>query len=148
MPKSKAFKITDDFQLQKEIAKRFKQFRESIDKTQSRLADELNVQQNIFADIEKGLILPGIDLLHYFNKNYHLNCNWLLSGEGAMTAAASIITSYISIDDPRRTRYEELIDLIQIPAIERIILGRLEELKLIAVDEIKEFKKKKGEVSG
>jgi len=141
-------KTKDDNQLKKEVGKRFKQFRESSGKTQDRLAEELNVKQIIFTNIEKGLIYPGIEYLVYFSKIYRLNCNWLLSGEGSMTAAVSTLDYPIPTGDPGNARYEELMHYMQMPAIEQIILGRLQELKLIAKDEIEEFKKKnKREVS-
>jgi len=141
-------KTNDDNQLKKEMGKRFKQFRESTGKTQQQLAKELKVHERIFANIETGVQFPGVEYLFYFSSTYRLNCNWLLSGEGECSMTGSVSTStlkcHIPSNDPRRVRYEELIHLMKVHAIEQIILGKLEMVKLIAKDEIKEFKKNEG----
>lgn len=158
MAKPKKVNDNDDLQFKKEIGNRFKQFRKTIAKTRDQLAEELNVRQTIFANIEKGLTSPGIPYLFYFSKIYHLNCNWLLSGNGSMfeqketmpdkTAAVSTIGCHIPLGDARYKRYQELLYYMQMPEVEQIILARLQELKHIAVDQVEELKKRKCENAG
>jgi len=59
----------------------------------------------------------------------------------AKTGAVSTLNCHIPTNDPRFKRYEELVDSMQVPVIEQLVLARLEELKFIARDEIKEFKR-------
>lgn len=135
--------------LKKEIGKRFKRFRAEIKKTQADLAEELGVYQSTITNIEVGKTFPGIKYLHYFQDKYRLNANWLLSNMGEMFVAdeensakpaASVLGCHVQEEDPRFNRYLELVDLMQVPVIEQIILAKLTELKVFAKEEIDEFR--------
>ena len=140
-------KIRDE-SLRKEIGLRFKEFRNTIKKSQYKLAEELKSSQSTITKIEIGKLFPGAPLQNYLHRNYHLNLNWLLTGEGEMNISPAkksihadlpILFWHISDDEPRFELYVELISLMRIPYIEEIILAKLAEIKVIAKDEIKSF---------
>ncbi len=136
--------------IKKEIGKRFKRFREAIDKTQTQLAMELNVYQSTITNIEVGKTFPSIKYLHYFYLTYGLNTNWLLSNRGDIfvepeertALSASLLQCHVPKNDPRYQKYAELLDLMQVPEIEQIILAKLVEMKVLAKEEINEFREK------
>jgi transcriptional regulator with XRE-family HTH domain len=134
--------------IKKEIGKRFKQFREAMGNTQAQLARELGVYQSTITNIEVGKTFPGLKYLHHFQKSYLLNVNWLLNGVGEMFGveqarppAVSLIPCHIPEKDPRFAKYAELIDLMQVPVVEQVVLAKLIEIKVIAREEIEKFLK-------
>jgi transcriptional regulator with XRE-family HTH domain len=138
--------------LKKEIGRRFKVFRKFIKKSQYELAKGLNVLQAAIANIEIGNIFPGIPGQNYLNIQYHLNLNWLLTGEGEMIISPekkskhfdlTQLFSCIDENDPRFEKYVELKSLLRIPVIEEIIFAKLAEIKVIAEEEFKSFFKEK-----
>ena len=134
--------------MKKEIGLRFKQFREFIKKSQGKLAKELQIRQVIISEIETGRTFPALNLQHYLNGQYHLNINWLIHGSGDMTEPPwkkakdldlQQLISGIDKNDPMYENYVELLSLLRIPFIKSIIFAKLEEIKMLAVKEIKSF---------
>jgi transcriptional regulator with XRE-family HTH domain len=134
--------------MKKEIGRRFAEFRQSIKKSQYKLANELKVCQSTITYIETGKIFPGITFQNFLYDQYNLNINWLLTGKEDMLISPeeksnhnyfSILLCHIDESDPRYAEYVELFNLMHIPAIEQIILGKLAELKVLAEEEIKSF---------
>jgi len=137
-----------DAALKKEIGRRFKEFREFIKKSRDRLADELQVSQSFIYYIETGKSFPGYPLQYYLYRRYHLSLNWLITGKGEMIifpekelkyAELTQLFSHIDETDPRFEGYMELKRLMKIPVIEQVIFAKLEEVKIIASEEIKSF---------
>ena len=136
--------------IKKEIGGRFKRFREAINKTQTQMAKELGVYQSTITNIEVGKTFPSLKYLYHFHHAYGLNTNWLLSNIGdtfvtmeeRTSAAASLLECHVHKNDPRHIQYKEMIDLMQVPEVEQIILAKVVEMKVLAKDEIKEFRKK------
>jgi transcriptional regulator with XRE-family HTH domain len=127
-----------EIETKEEIGSRFRQFRESIGKAQHELAAELKISQSTIANIERGKAFPNINYLHYFYNNYQLNINWLLIGRGEMFSKGRIMNE----------RYLELINLMQVPVIEQVILAKLIEIKALLKDEITAFYDKKSKEKG
>jgi transcriptional regulator with XRE-family HTH domain len=131
--------------LRKEIGKRFKEFRQSIKKTQYEFVVELRVCKSTVSNIETGKAFPGITIKNYLYRQYRLNINWLLTGKGEMIISpkeGSYFTqlfSHIDENDPRFEKYVELKSLLRIPVLEKVIFGKMEELKLIAKKDIDSF---------
>jgi DNA-binding XRE family transcriptional regulator len=136
--------------LKKEVGYRFKCFREAIGKTQTQLADELGVYQSTITNIEVGKTFPGIKYLYYFHRKYRLNVNWLLNDLGEtfvsleeqLAGAVSMLGCHVERSDPRFQQYVELINLMQIPVIEQVVLAKLVEMKVLAKDVVEEFRQK------
>ncbi len=130
-----------------EIGKRFRRFREAIKKAQHELAAELGIYQSTITNIERGKTFPNIRYLQYFYFEYNLNINWLLTSQGEMKMqhyqinpnASSIMECHISYDDPMYKKYEALVNYMQVPEVEQLILARLTEAKALFKEEIKEF---------
>jgi transcriptional regulator with XRE-family HTH domain len=134
--------------MKKEIGLRFKQFREFINKSQAKLAKELQVRQVIISEIETGRTFPGLNLQYYLNGQYHLNINWLIHGSGEMIEPPwkkskhldlHQLLSQIDKNDPRYEKVVELLNLLRIPVIKTIIFAKLEEIKVLAAKEIDSF---------
>jgi len=133
-----------DESLRKEIGRRFRVFRIFIKKDHKELAEELGVSKSTISFIETGKIFPIIPFQNYLNRKYHLNLNWLLSGSEEMIIKPekdSKTADSFKLDDSAAgvDTYEELFTLMRIPVIEQVIFRKLEELKIIAKDEIKSF---------
>ena len=111
------------------------------------LAAELKVHQSTITNIEHGTTFPKINYLQYFYEKYGLNINWLVTGEGEMYmrghpksgGAARIMYPHVQYGDPRFDQYDELTLLMQIPAIEQVMLAKLMEAKTLFKDEVKTF---------
>ncbi len=138
--------IIESEKIKKKIGERFRQFREAIYKTQTQLAQELNVYQSTITNIEVGKTFPNIKYLHHFHKTYLLNINWLLSGEGDIfedaekkKSSGSLLNCHLSKRDYMYDKYVELLRLMQIPVVEQVVLAKLVELKVLAKEEINEF---------
>lgn len=137
-----------DEAMRKEIGLRFKEFREAIKKSRHELVEELKVCNSAVVSIETGKCFPGIHIQNYLYHQYHLDLNWLLTGEGEMIisldkkskhAALAQLFSHIDENDPRHEKYMELNKLLRIPVIAQIIFAKLAEVKIIAEEEIKSF---------
>jgi len=123
----------DYLSIKKQIGQRFKKFRETIDITQVQLAAEFDVYQSTITNIEVGKTFPGIKYLHFLGENYGLNADWVVNNRGEMFAESpplpiALIEKYIT-----------LLTLMKVPVVEQLILARLEEVKVIAREEIKKF---------
>jgi transcriptional regulator with XRE-family HTH domain len=115
---------------------RFLLFRKAIRRSQSQLASELKTHQSEIASIEKNIIYPKINYLHFLNKKYGLNINWLLCNAGDMFVKdppPGIDTNYVvKLSPPPQGKNEKIIELMQlmkIPSVEKIIMAKLKEIK-------------------
>lgn len=132
--------------LKQDVGSRFKQFRVDKRKAQHELAKELKVHQSTITNIEHGTTFPKLNYLHYFYMKYGLNINWLVTGEGEMYLRAHpkagftdlLMYPHVEYGDPNYEFYTELIKLMQIPIVEGIILGKMNEVKLMFKDQIDE----------
>lgn len=133
-----------DNELKKEIGKRFRKFRDDISKAQHHLASELSIYQSTITNIERGKTFPNIRYLQHFHEKYKLNLNWLLSNEGEMLIlhyrtnpnASSVMDCHIRYEDPKYHQYAELMNYMQVPAVEQVILAKLTEVKALFKAEI------------
>lgn len=116
---------------------RFLLFRKAIKRNQLQMASELKTHLAEIAGIEKNTIYPKINYLHYLNKKYGLNINWLLCNTGDMFVKEpppDIDTNYaVKPSTPnhqgKNEKIIELMQLMKIPAVEKIIMAKLEEIK-------------------
>ncbi|UCH92753.1 MAG: helix-turn-helix transcriptional regulator [Candidatus Aminicenantes bacterium] len=141
----------ENIEHKKSIRRRFKEFRTAIGKTQTQLAIELNVYQSTITNIEGGKSFPAFPYIYYLYSHYHLSPTWLLTGEGEKFLrekdeveepwVKSRVPCHIEKDDSMYKHYVELLDLMRIPMIEKVIMGKLNELKILAKEEITHFKK-------
>jgi transcriptional regulator with XRE-family HTH domain len=122
-----------------DIGFRFLLFRKAIKRTQLQLASELGIGQSRLAAVEKGRIFPEINYLHYLKKKYGLNINWLLCKDREMFVSKHDRPSEVDTDyamkpqvrdgDPGYKEYLELIQLMQVPVIEKVVMESLQEVK-------------------
>jgi DNA-binding XRE family transcriptional regulator len=122
-----------DLSTKKQIGQRFKKFRDSLDKTQTELADELDVYQSTITNIEVGKTFPGLKYLKYLGEVYRLNADWIVNGRGDM------IGNYYPFPMDLVKKYSALLNLMQVPVVAQLMLARLEEVKVIAREEINRF---------
>jgi len=116
---------------------RFLLFRKAIKRDQQQLASELKTSRAEIADIEKNVLYPKINYLHFLNKKYGLNINWLLCNAGDMFVKdppPDIDPKYATESPASSTpgkneKIAELMRLMQVPSVEKIILAKLEEIK-------------------
>lgn len=132
----------------KDIGFRFLLFRKAIKRTRLQLASELGTGQSKIAAVEKGRQFPKINYLHYLKKKYGLNINWLLCKDREMFVSKDVRPSELDTDyamkpqvrdgDPGYKEYLELIQLMQVPVIEKAVMASLQEVK-------EQMRKKAGE---
>jgi len=133
MKKTKQTGERGGLSIKKQIGQRFKKFREKIDKTQVQLAGEFNVYQSTITNIELGKTFPNIKYLHQLGKTHLLNADWIVNDRGEMFDDSPPFPKSII------KKYSNLIKLMQVPVVEELILARLEEVKIIAREEINHF---------
>jgi transcriptional regulator with XRE-family HTH domain len=122
-----------------EIGMRFLMFRKAIKKTLPQLASELKTGCEDIAAIEKGTVYPKVNYLHYLHGKYGLNINWLVGNIGEMFVEGPppgldldynfVLASPSSSDDAVSEKYLELMQLMQIPVIEKAMMEKLNEIK-------------------
>ena len=148
--------------IKKNVGLRFCQFRRAINKTQQQLADELGIYQSTITNFEQGKTFPNINYLYYFTKKYGLDINWLITGAGGIFLRDYRLTGSASpsLEIPphyhgsEMKNHAELLNLMEIPAIEQIILAKFLELKTLLKNEIDSFylnksqENKKEEING
>ena len=126
----------------KDLGFRFMMFRKSIQKTQEELAKEIGISEREVIGIEHGTIYPKITILHFLHKEYKLNINWILSAEGNMFLTPSLPAK----DDPRYSKYAELLELMKVPVIENSINAALKQiLAILGLEQEEESKTEKEE---
>jgi len=124
-------------EIKKEIGQRFRVFRKAIGKNQIHLAQELKVSISAINFIESGTSFPKINYIHYLHGYYRLNIDWLLGGDVPMflpvvkegKEAASFLPCHITYHDPVYERYVELMELMQVPVVEQVILEEAARIK-------------------
>jgi DNA-binding XRE family transcriptional regulator len=122
-----------DLSIKKQMGLRFKKFRDSLDKTQTELAEQLEVYQSTITNIEVGKTFPGLKYLNFLGEFYGLNADWIVNGRGEM------IGNYFPFPLELVKKYSALLNLMQIPVVAQLMLARLEEVKVIAREEINRF---------
>jgi len=133
--------------LKKDIGNRFRRFRETIKKTQAQLAEELDIYQSTITNIECGKTFPRIWYLKYFNRKYNLNSNWVITGQENMILrkdqkfpeTITALECHIKEEDPTYEKYIDMLNYMEVPEVENVILARLTELKSLFREEIKSF---------
>jgi transcriptional regulator with XRE-family HTH domain len=127
----------NDFEAMGDYGIRFLLFRKAIKKTQEQLAEETETNLEILDGIEKGSIYPEINYLHFLNKKYGLNINWILCGDGEMfikNLSQDLNFNYVLIQPLKSSEsgddiYNEFITLMQVPAVQKVILASWEVFK-------------------
>ena len=76
----------DEYAKQKKaMGKRFKQFRELVEKSKIQMEQEANhplIKAKKINQFEYGAIIPDIIFIQYFTEEYGLNLTWLVTGSG------------------------------------------------------------------
>jgi transcriptional regulator with XRE-family HTH domain len=126
--------------LLKNVGVRFLLFRKAIKRTVQQLASELKTSGEEIKAIEKGMAYPKVNYLHYLHEKYGLSINWLVTNIGDMFIDdappdlhldSNYVFSASSGDgnEALKKKYLELVELMQIPEIEKALLAKLEEIK-------------------
>ncbi len=123
----------NDYSGMGDVGIRFLLFRKAIKKTRSQLSRELSVDFSTVKHIEESRTFPRIKYLHYLNREYGLDINWMLCGRGDMfTGKPPQIFDLNYVPGSCKLTLEEreeFMRLMQIPVIEQTILEWLEEYK-------------------
>jgi len=90
------------------VGRRLKRFRKSKNLTQKSVASSIGTSSGHISDLESGKKLPGSETLYSLMRNFGLNINWLLSGEGEMFLAEGAKASFD--EDRTRQAVREMID--------------------------------------
>jgi len=123
-----------------ELGIRFLVFRKAIKKTRPQLAEDLKISLSEICAIEKGTVYPKINYLHFLNRKYGLNINWMVGNEGEMfiedhPMKAAADPDYIMAppvkDSESMNKIAEFLHLMQVPVIEEAIMTKLKEIKQV-----------------
>lgn len=122
----------------KELGFRFRMFRKALRKSRVELASELGSSTSSIIMIEKGTISPKITDLHYLYNKYGLNINWLLSKTGHMFVEKPEDNQDGKMGE-LYNKYAELLDLMQVPAVEQAINAALTQIRALLELETDDF---------
>ena len=111
------------------MGKRFEAFRRLIGLTREKLAAELDVPVKTIEEIEKGEAPPDLCMLDYLNKNYGLDINWMIHGEGVV------------IFNRLPGACQGLNTMMKLPGVEKIIFAKMEQVKVIFKDRIEAWRR-------
>lgn len=116
---------------------RIKKIRKLNDLTQAQFAERLNISQNYVAQIETNLKTPGERLLSDICREFHINAEWLKTGEGEMDAPRendfAKVCYEIGATDTRLQK--AIIELWKMPQQDRELLWNYLEKLVNAVTE-------------
>lgn len=128
----------------RDVGKRFRQFRQSIDLTQLELAKILGLTQTTITGIEKGKSFPSLTALSYLAEHYALSISWLITGQGDMTGENSHSLDQLIAQSEYN---DEIIDLVrhvvEVPVVRDFILEQFVVFKLRNKSKIKKFQDNK-----
>lgn len=130
----------------KDAGARFLLFQKAIRKDDAQLAADLNVFEHTIRQFSAGKIAPGILHLHLLHEKYGLSIHWLLTGDGHMFTRQTTQNRENDEEDSqqdsiqnREKQLDELVDLMQVPAVGQAIDAALTEI--LALLELKKIKK-------
>lgn len=107
------------------LGQRISMVREILDLTPAQLAKLMQTSSQTVARVEQGRKQLPIDWLYKLTHFLGIDANWLLDGIGPNA-------------ENKKTAYDELLKLIQVPEVAITIDGQLQISKLIFKDQIKE----------
>jgi transcriptional regulator with XRE-family HTH domain len=133
------------------MGKRIRQLRKTLGFTQDAFAAILKVSKPAYVRYEYGKRFPPLKVIQFLYKKYRVDNNWLVTGEGEMFLKEEEedddedVSPFVKIFKGGKIppKYDELVELMQIPAIEQVIMAKLIEIKFLFKDEIETFKAKK-----
>jgi len=129
------------------LGDRFRMFREMIGKSREEMAREMKESVEMVKEIEKGKRSPTIISLYYFIKTYKLDINWLLNGTSEPEKEEipiaglppRLIKKYCKNREfPVKEKYDELLELLQVPKVNEYVFSKLTECKHIFKNEIED----------
>lgn len=128
---------------------RIRQLRKALGFTQDTFAGILKVSKPAYVRYEYGERFPPLHVIRFLYKKYRVDSNWVVTGEGEMFVKEveeedEEVSPFVKIFKGGKIppKYDELAELMQIPAIEEVILAKLIETKFLFKDEIEAFKTK------
>lgn len=119
--------IYDTDSLEK-IGRRFTEFRMAIGRGQAELAEELGITPALLSAIERGETEPPLAGLYYLNQKYHLNFNWLITGEENLFLDRGDQQGDEAEVREKERQYRELLALMDIPVVKNAIDAALTEI--------------------
>lgn len=129
------------------VGKRFEAFRRVLGLTREQLAANLDVSIKTIEEIENGETLPDFNILNYLHKEYGLDINWMLFGDGVvissrlMEARKELKTKKPKKISVKSRETNELWELLKVPEIGNIIFGKMEEAKMIFRDQVEALRR-------
>lgn len=126
---------------------RLREIRKSLGLTQDAFCEKLGVSKSTYVRYELGEMMPKLQFLSILTRKFHVNSNWLLTGIGDMFLRTG--PEDISLINPkvaRDKRYSELLNLLNIPVVEDIMMAKLIEVKALLSPVIKEYLSQEGQL--
>jgi len=129
------------------LGDRFRMFREKIGKSREEMAREMNRSVDLVKKIEIGKSMPPILCLYDLLQTYKLDINWLLNGTSETEKEEipiaglppRLIKKYCKKRGiPVKEKYDELIELLQVPEVNKYVFSKLTECKHIFKNEIED----------
>lgn len=139
-------KLLNDKDFYDPVGKRFEAFRRVLCLTREQLAAKLNVSIETIEEIEKGETPPDLCMLYYLNKEYGLNINWMIHGEGGIIFSRLVeARKELNTKKPKKISVKsretiEQWELMKVPEIENIIFAKMEEARIIFKEQIEALK--------
>jgi transcriptional regulator with XRE-family HTH domain len=133
------------------IGSRIRQLRQTLGFTQDTFAGILKISKPAYVRYEYGKRFLPLHVMRFLYKNYRVDNNWMITGEGEMFLKEEEddddgVSPFVEIFkgiEKIPPEYDELAALMQIPVIEQVILAKLIEIKFLFKDEIEAFKEKR-----
>ncbi|MBM9546127.1 helix-turn-helix transcriptional regulator [Leptospira sp. 201903074] len=104
------------------MGNRFRELIKSLSLTQKDFAIRIGVSQGFVSEIINGKNLPSQETLTKISKEFNVNLDWLLAGEGQMfrPTTAEIHNSISKLEELRAQHFQTKVDPVLAEAIEGI----------------------------
>jgi transcriptional regulator with XRE-family HTH domain len=124
-----------------------KEIRKTLKMTQDEFSAQFGVSKATYVRYELGEMMPKAQFLSLLAKKFHINLNWLLTGKGERSLDGNHLD--ISLINPKvfqDKRYLELLDLLNIPVVEEVLMAKLTAVKALLSSVIEEYHSQKEHV--
>lgn len=124
------------------VGNRFKLFRKTVDRRQSELAEDCNINRSTISLIENNVIKPNAKTVTILAKEYKLNIHWLYTGEGNMFTDVAIEEQFKRTNAEIETKNIELVREIQ--DLKDKLYSKIEKIERLQDELLQETKNKYG----
>jgi len=119
------------------LALRIRKTRVKLDLSQDEFAQQMGCCKSSVINYETGKRVPGAGFLIDLVKNFGINPDWLLTGNGEIAA----LSSSLSVKEKKDPDLQHMLEHLQIPTMKMAIIAEYHRLKQVFKPLVDEFER-------